>query len=32
MLEENNLNIKNIVKTTIFLQDINDFKIINEVY
>ena len=32
ILEENNLNIKNIVKTTIFLQDINDFKIINEVY
>jgi len=32
ILEENNLNFKNIVKTTIFLQDMNDFNIVNEIY
>lgn len=32
VLLENNLKLENIVKTTIFLKDINDFKIVNEVY
>lgn len=32
ILEENNLWLKDIVKTTIFLQNIDDFKIVNEIY
>lgn len=32
ILEENWLDIKNIIKTTIYLDDIKDFKIVNEIY
>ena len=32
ILEEANLSFKNVVKTTIFLSDMNDFQQVNEVY
>lgn len=32
VLEEAKYNFKNIVKTTIFLQDMNDFQKVNEIY
>lgn len=32
LLEENNLSVKNVVKTTVFLTDIADFAAVNEVY
>ena len=32
ILEENGLNFNHIVKTTVFLADINDFAMMNEVY
>lgn len=32
LLEANNLSVKNVVKTTVFLTDIADFAAVNEVY
>jgi 2-iminobutanoate/2-iminopropanoate deaminase len=32
LLEENGLSMNNIVKTTIFLKDMNDFTAVNEIY
>lgn len=32
LLEENGLAMNNIVKTTIFLKDMNDFTVVNELY
>lgn len=32
LLEENGLSLSNIVKTTIFLKNINDFAAVNEIY
>ncbi len=32
ILEENRLSLKNIVKTTIFLKDMEDFPAVNEIY
>lgn len=32
LLEENNMSLKDVVKTTVFLKDMNDFHIMNEIY
>ncbi|MDD2870692.1 MAG: Rid family detoxifying hydrolase [Candidatus Gracilibacteria bacterium] len=32
LLEENGLSLKDVVKTTIFLKDLNDFEIVNNIY
>lgn len=32
VLSENNLELENIFKTTIYLKDINDFSVINDIY
>lgn len=32
LLEENNINFKNVIKTTCFLADMADFQVFNEVY
>ncbi|MBW6411889.1 RidA family protein [Clostridium weizhouense] len=32
LLEENNIDFKNVIKTTCFLSDMSDFQVFNEVY